>query len=352
MVFSMLSMVAWGQGRTWLAYHTWDSMNVCMILTLSFIVRFLSPIHFCVVALVFWVMFVHVSLMVSSVFGVYVIPSIFSLSVFFNQVIGQSLRLVHLPIPIIFVFLLRLSKVPLSISYLLNIWSIFSMSSKLVEVVFMSSMNEPIFCVCFPICTPVVSRCKVLFSGSIFMMYKGPLAGSPCLRPVMSISIPFPTSMVVLQLWCIKFMRLMVWSVKPILFITLIMYGRLARSYALNMSVERTYPSWSLRFTCSIVDARSISGVVMFLPGIEHCCQGPIIVFILLSSRLAMILDRILYSQHWSDIGLSCSTVGMPSTLGMSRVVALQYLSGSWFFCMYWLYIVVRIGVIHSLVFL
>ena len=136
MVFSMLSMVAWGQGRTWLAYHTWDSMNVCMILTLSFIVRFLSPIHFCVVALVFWVMFVHVSLMVSSVFGVYVIPSIFSLSVFFNQVIGQSLRLVHLPIPIIFVFLLRLSKVPLSISYLLNIWSIFSMSSKLVEVAF------------------------------------------------------------------------------------------------------------------------------------------------------------------------------------------------------------------------
>ena len=66
------------------------------------------------------------------------------------------------------------------------------------------------------------------------------------------------------------------------------------------MSVERTYPSWSLRFTCSIVDVRSISGVVMFLPGIEHCCQGPIIVFILLSSHLAMILDRILYSQHWS----------------------------------------------------
>ena len=67
-------------------------------------------------------------------------------------------------------------------SYFLNIWSIFSMSSKLVKVQFISSMKEPVFWFYDPICIPVIFLFRVLLRGLIFIMYGGPLARSPCLK--------------------------------------------------------------------------------------------------------------------------------------------------------------------------
>ena len=61
------------------------------------------------------------------------------------------------------------------------------------------------------------------------------------------------------------------------------------------MSVDTTYAAMSWLVAYSIADIVLISGVVMFLPGIEQCCQGPmtllsVLVFgLTLSLRVACI---------------------------------------------------------------